>query len=201
MKWEAERYGRPDYFGTYFYPDGVERDRMRLKYGIGVVRAHPFWFASVMAQRATSMLRLERARIINPEPPVTHSLIVNEATAPAWTVTVQDLLRTSTVATGAHAVPARDDQRLQLTGDSSTYGTQLSSAPFDVEADTDYALLLPVKILRGRMSLSVRDEKGAVYASTVVETLEMTSARSAAREFNSASLREPCENTRASCHQ
>jgi 4-amino-4-deoxy-L-arabinose transferase-like glycosyltransferase len=57
---EAETYNRPEYARSLFTPDGVARDRARLARGFAVIRAHPFWFASVMICRAASMLRLER---------------------------------------------------------------------------------------------------------------------------------------------
>lgn len=57
---EAEALGRPDYAGSLFTPDGITRDRARLARGLAVIRAHPIWFVGVMAQRAASMLRLER---------------------------------------------------------------------------------------------------------------------------------------------
>jgi hypothetical protein len=58
MKQEAEIYQRPDYYGTLFNPDGVERERARLRRGFAVIRSHPLWFAGAMAKRASSMLRL-----------------------------------------------------------------------------------------------------------------------------------------------
>jgi 4-amino-4-deoxy-L-arabinose transferase-like glycosyltransferase len=57
---EAESYGRPDYATSLFGPDAIARDRARRARAFSVMRAHPFWFASVMARRAASMLRLER---------------------------------------------------------------------------------------------------------------------------------------------
>ncbi len=57
---EAEALQRPDYAGSLFTPDGPARDRARLARGLAVVRAHPFWFLSVMVRRAASMMRLER---------------------------------------------------------------------------------------------------------------------------------------------
>jgi hypothetical protein len=57
---EAESYGRPDYAASLFGPDAIERDRTRRARAFSVMRAHPLWFASVMARRAVSMLRLER---------------------------------------------------------------------------------------------------------------------------------------------
>jgi len=60
LRGEAETFHRPDYAGSLFTPDGVARDRARLARGFAVIRAHPFWFFSVMVRRAASMLRLER---------------------------------------------------------------------------------------------------------------------------------------------
>jgi hypothetical protein len=60
IRGEAETFHRPDYADSLFTPDGPARDRARLARGFGVIRAHPFWFAGVMARRAASMLRLER---------------------------------------------------------------------------------------------------------------------------------------------
>ena len=58
---EAESYQRPEYAKALFDPDGIERERARLSRGFTVIRDHPFWFAGVMARRASTMLRMERA--------------------------------------------------------------------------------------------------------------------------------------------
>jgi hypothetical protein len=68
MKMEAEEHGRADYAATLFGPDAVARDRERTRRALGVVRAHPFWFASVMLRRAGSMLRLERTPLASTLP-------------------------------------------------------------------------------------------------------------------------------------
>ena len=65
MEQEAEIYQRPEYYGTLFNPDGVERERARLKRGARVIASNPVWFASVMARRAAMMTRLERAPIVH----------------------------------------------------------------------------------------------------------------------------------------
>lgn len=59
---EADASARPDYNDSLLGTDGIRRERARLRRGFSVVAAHPFWFASVMLRRASSMLRLERAR-------------------------------------------------------------------------------------------------------------------------------------------
>src|ERR1044072_6013771 len=65
---EAEMYGRPEYATSLFGPDSIERDRARRARALGVIRAHPLWFAGVMARRASSMLRLERTPLASTLP-------------------------------------------------------------------------------------------------------------------------------------
>src|SRR5438067_9674743 len=60
---EAESYHRPEYAKALFDPDGIERERARLSRGFTVIRSHPFWFAGVMARRASMMIRLERTPV------------------------------------------------------------------------------------------------------------------------------------------
>lgn len=171
MKWEAETFNRPDYYGTLFNPDGIWRERMRLKRGLAIARSHPFWFLGVMVRRAVFMLRLERARLISTEPPVSHSLDGAEL-QPAWLNSPMELKASSVLAPQAKTALAQDNQGIELTGDDSEYGDQLMSAPFEIQKDTDYVLTLPAKILRGRMSIQVKSANG-VRASTIVETKEM----------------------------
>lgn len=70
---EAAEHGRPDYASSLFTPDGYARDRERTARALAVIGSHPFWFASVMARRAASMLRLERT-------PLASTLAVSEGT-------------------------------------------------------------------------------------------------------------------------
>jgi 4-amino-4-deoxy-L-arabinose transferase-like glycosyltransferase len=65
---EAAKTGNAEYAKSLFSPDGIERDRARLKRGFEVIRANPFWFAGVMAQRAGSMVRLERTPVTSTAP-------------------------------------------------------------------------------------------------------------------------------------
>jgi 4-amino-4-deoxy-L-arabinose transferase-like glycosyltransferase len=65
---EAEAHGRPEYASSLFTPDGIARDRERTRRALSVVGLHPFWFASVMARRAASMLRMERVPLASSAP-------------------------------------------------------------------------------------------------------------------------------------
>jgi hypothetical protein len=174
MRWEAETSNRPDYYGNLFEPDGIERERTRLKRGLAVIRAHPIWFAGVMIRRAASMLRLGRVQIIQSEPPVTHSLAVAEETPPAWTLPPAEMIASGVVRSSQTKVSlAPDGQTFSVAGDDSKYGDQMASAPIPVQKNQDYLLTLPVKVEQGRMIVGVTDdERNVSYASTVVEAVE-----------------------------
>lgn len=64
---EAREQQRPDYAQTLFGPDGIKRERLRLKRGLSMITTNPFWFVGVMVQRAVSMLRFERVPVISAE--------------------------------------------------------------------------------------------------------------------------------------
>ena len=175
MKQEADDFHRPDYYGTLFNPDGVERERARLARGFAVIRAHPFWFSGVMVHRAGSMLRLERSRLVSTEPPVSHSLDTIDRLQPVGTRLPSDLLAHGQLAPQADAFPAPEDGTIVLTGNGEKYGEQLSSATVSVRQNNDYVFTVPIKIEQGRMRLSVKDSSGRVYSSEIVETLETLS--------------------------
>jgi hypothetical protein len=40
-----------------YWPDGLQRDRARMRKGLAVITAHPFWFAGVMMRRMAGMLK------------------------------------------------------------------------------------------------------------------------------------------------
>ncbi len=172
MKWEAEFYKRPDYYGTLFNPDGVKRERLRLAQGLAVIRSHPFWFFGVMARRAGAMLRLERVRLISADPPVTHSLVVTNETPPAWVKSPQELL--GSVQKWNEGSLSPDGQMLHIKWVPSPY--LLISAPIPIGEKTDYVLKLPVRIEQGRVMINVasagNDHQQAnhyQYASAIVE--------------------------------
>jgi hypothetical protein len=176
MKQEAEQSQRPDYYGTLFNPDGVERERARLSRGFAVIRSHPLWFSGVMARRAASMLRLERSRLVSVEPPVSHSLGI-DSLAPVWTGTPGELSFSGVGLSPQIKVSYEPSSgRLTLVGDDSKYGDQFSSNVVNVKKNNDYVFTAPISIERGRMRISVVQPGGKVYSSTIVETIENTNA-------------------------
>jgi hypothetical protein len=176
MKQEAEDFRRPDYYTTLFNPDGVERERARLGRGLAVIRSHPFWFAGVMARRAASMVRLERSRLVSTSPPVSHALNSPNNPQPFWANTPAELLAGGVVpSSGAKTLVSPDGQALTIAGDDSKYGDQFLSAPVSVKRNNDYLFLVPVRIDRGRMKVSVKAANDKVYSSAIAETLETRS--------------------------
>ncbi len=174
MKQEAEQSQRPDYYGTLFNPDGVERERARLWRGFALIRSHPLWFSRVMARRAASMLRLERSRVVSIEPPVSHSLAM-ENLQPVWTQTPRELSASGiSKSTQARVSFEQLTQRVELVGDDSKYGEQLSAGTVILKKDTDYVFAVPIKMAGGRMRISVVNTAGKTYASAIAEALEHT---------------------------
>jgi hypothetical protein len=47
----------PDAALELYWPDGIERDRARMRKALSVIKAHPFWFAGVMTKRMAGMLK------------------------------------------------------------------------------------------------------------------------------------------------
>jgi hypothetical protein len=171
MKQEAEIYQRPDYYGTLFNPDGVERERARLSRGFAIVRTHPFWFAGVMAKRALSMLRLERSRLLSTEPAITHGIDVDRLYA-STTISSEQLEASGTVAPGAVAFGNLDRMTVLLTSNSNKYGPQFRGPLMPVKPATDYVIGFPIWLYDGRMRISIENAAGKVYSSQVIEVLE-----------------------------
>ena len=58
---------RADYNQGLLNPDGVERERARVKFGLTVVRDNPVWYLTTVAKRGLSNVRMERVPVIAPE--------------------------------------------------------------------------------------------------------------------------------------
>jgi hypothetical protein len=48
----------PDAPFEAFWPDGIRRDRERVRESLAVIKRHPFWYAGVMLQRMWGMLKV-----------------------------------------------------------------------------------------------------------------------------------------------
>ena len=152
-KWEAETFQRPDYFSNRFGVDGVMRERYRIKRGLAVIAAHPFWFSRVMAHRGLSMLRLTRVELVRAQPAVTHSLDINETAAPSWTILPSDPANTSPEST-ARLAAGSHEKHVRMEDDGRGFVTFQS---FAVSPNTDYLLRVPMKIEHGSVAVVVLD--------------------------------------------
>lgn len=170
MRMEAESYNRPDYYGTLFNPDGVLRERMRMRRAFGVIRAHPVWFMSVLLRRGSSMLRLERSRRISASAPVTHSPFVSSEAMPAWSASAGELLSNGIkVSEGVEASISSDGQMLRVASDGTASGNLLTLPGVSVEPNSDYVLRIPVKVWAGGVVINVMDgAQKRTFASTPV---------------------------------
>ncbi len=173
MKQEAEDFHRPDYYGTLFNPDGVERERWRIRRGLKVIGSHPVWFGGVMFRRGISFFRVDRVPITAAESPVSHALDVANA-APAWTNSPSELIANAGfVSPAAKAALSNDAQKLRIESDESKYGVQIVSPSIAVEKHHDYLLRLPLKLEEGRVIVRITDAtQSKVLASTDVDLNE-----------------------------
>lgn len=179
MRQEAAATGREDYAQTLFGPDAVERERARLRRGSAVITSHPFWFASVMARRAASMLKLERARPVSTRPPTTFTREDEGRSQLVWTRTPPDLAREpgASVADGAEVTNTDDGPALRIAAAPSSSAPQFVSAPINVEGGTDYALELMVRVIGGRVNVGVlREGEREPHVSHVIDPYEGYSA-------------------------
>lgn len=166
---EAKSYGRPDYAGSLYVPDGIQRDRNRFAAGSAVVRSNPGWFLGVMLRRSLFMLRYNDFWIENPTfnapiapavsatPTFGHALVPSDELSPVWSLQMSDAITDNTnVAPGVNVSVDDLGQWLEIIGNSSESGDQFVSRPIAVEKGADYILALQVKQARGAMSIKVR---------------------------------------------
>jgi hypothetical protein len=172
MRQEAAMYQHPDYALVLFGRDGIERDRWRMRRGLGVVAAHPVWYGGVMFKRAVSFFKLARVPITNAEAPVSHAVEITN-TAPAWTNSAPELIaKAGLVSAGAKTALSSDAQKLRIESDETKYGVQIVSTPIAVEQRHDYLLRLPLKLEDGRVMVRVTDAKQNTLASNDVDLNE-----------------------------
>lgn len=215
---DAEWNDRPDYDGSLWNPDGIDRDHTRLARGLAVVRSNPGWFAGVMFRRAASMVSYNDSRprqwpentasapSIVVEPHYSHPSAVAGESQPTWFGQPAVLVRNGAIIPEALAVasdrrpvssisPAElvaggtvfshqattslqnGGETLRIAGDGSAYGDQLSSAPILVRKNTDYVLVLPVRLSNADMAIKVTDiDRRKTLAITAVEDAQKQAA-------------------------
>ncbi|MFN2497982.1 MAG: ArnT family glycosyltransferase [Pyrinomonadaceae bacterium] len=195
-QWEAHLYNRPDYLCGRFVPDGVLRERRRIARGLDVIRAHPFWFLSVMAHRATDMMRLARVELIAAEPATSHLLDVRNA-RPLRSLTPAEIYQGPSTASELSLVninalqkaelpavdcgPYHSPMEFQLSEWNSSAGivreqalrfsgkastTLWTSPPLAVNRGNDYLLRLPLRIQKGSIFVEIVDASSGTVLAT-----------------------------------
>jgi hypothetical protein len=173
MRQEAAMYQRPNYAMVLFGPDGIERDRLRIRRGLSVVGTHPVWYGGVMFRRAVSFFKLARVPITSAEAPVSHALEIAN-TAPAWTNSPSELIANAgLISAGAKTALSTDAQKLRIESDETKYGIQIASPSITVTKHHDYLLRLPLKLEDGRVMVRITDvTQRTVLATTDVDLNE-----------------------------
>jgi hypothetical protein len=160
-QWEAQVHNRPEYAGSLFAPDGIEREGERFKRGFAVIKTHPFWFTSVMLRRVGFMLTYEHTPIISPVPTATHSLAAARELTPVWSSDPAELLASGALPSNSAAINLSEDKKtLFIAGDDSHEAQQFVSAPIPLEPGTDYVLNIPFDITEGRMVVRITKGDG-----------------------------------------
>lgn len=66
MRMDAKLLGRPELYGRLYAPDGIMRERERVRTGLAVVTQHPAWFLAGVLKRGLMAFRMERVPVIEP---------------------------------------------------------------------------------------------------------------------------------------
>lgn len=67
---EAKRFSDPRYAKSWATPDGIRRDRDRVRRSLEVIRGHPEWYVTSVVRRAGEVLASGRdAPLVQPRPP------------------------------------------------------------------------------------------------------------------------------------
>ncbi|HXM35070.1 MAG TPA: glycosyltransferase family 39 protein [Pyrinomonadaceae bacterium] len=175
---EARAYDRPDYAGSLFGGNGIERDQERTKRGLAVVRSHPGWFAKVVLRRAVSMLRLERVSIVSRAPAPTHGLETAKQMAPVWSKEPTDFVATNaTPTTSTISLAARGDA-VRIESADLRKVSQIVSFPIAVERNSEYLFRLPVKVEQGNVVINIMssNQEEALASTPVLHPLETSAA-------------------------
>ncbi len=164
---EAEWYERPEYAQGLWHPDGIERERLRVRRGLQVIREHPLWFGSVMLRRMGFMLRYNDfqkqeipynttiAPVISAAPTFAHPFLLSDTSlSPQVTLSAPQLAEQVKPLATAGNVAIRDNQ-LELLCDSSAQREQFEIASLAVHPNSDYILAINLQGDNGEAVIKV----------------------------------------------
>jgi hypothetical protein len=202
---DVEWNGRPDYSRNLWRPDGVERDYVRFRHGLDVIRSHPVWFAGAMLRRAAFILSYNEARhrespfdsanvpVVLQEPPFGHTLSDKEDGEAVWSSSPAEAVNEGTIIS-RRALVSLAGQMLTVTGDESEFDDQFAYPQAAVEKNRDYIASVPLRSRGGPMELRVTSANRRVtVGSYVVSAPDERPSRHESEEQEAASTRPEAE--------
>lgn len=169
---EAQLYHRPDYAEDIYRPDGVERERARVKRATAVIRQNKIWFLKVMARRAALMLEFQPHSIISRDPPVTHPLETNGELV--WSGDPQKILSDSKSFQPHTTTLAADS--LEISIKNAQPEQEVLVVPVALRPRSDHLLKVPVALDRGRVVLQIKDTR-LLTSVTIPDGLDPEAAK------------------------
>jgi hypothetical protein len=109
-----------------------------------------------MARRLVTMLEYEPVSIISADPTVSHSLEISSDTPLVWSPSLHEVLSESQISGSKSALTQEGEVALRFESDDAANATQLLTKPIKVRQNFDYVLTVPVRIERGRMSITIK---------------------------------------------
>ena len=177
---EAEHYGRPDYSGDLWIPDGVARERARLRQALSAIRSDITGFIVVMVRRMAFMLRYNdfrpQHRYSNTTlaPPVAegpgfgHALNDAYSGEPILSVSPADAFAGVTATSSeARLSLVQSGGSLEVQGDGSESREQVALAPIEIRKNTDYLIDIPVLVKSGVIEIRIRNWDGRITLGQV----------------------------------
>lgn len=146
-------YNRPDYGTTQWSPDGLMREKNRVKRASEAIKNNPLWFFGVMLKRVGFMLSYNDKSaahwplgtaivpILVAEPSFAHS--IEDIGKIIWSTTPAKLATEGKLLSAEAKISLQNENSiLVITGDSSNYNDQFSSSIIPLTSNTDYVLSL-----------------------------------------------------------
>src|SRR5262249_31218240 len=103
---------------------------------------------------------------------ISQGVAVGDGAQPVWSNSPEELMAQGTrLSPQGSAALIDGGQALEITSAASTYDEQFASAPIDVEKNTDYVLVLPVRLALGDMAIRVTSaDRRITLASAILST-------------------------------
>ncbi|MBI4855016.1 MAG: glycosyltransferase family 39 protein [Acidobacteria bacterium] len=185
---DVKIYNRPDYAGNQWSPDGLMREKNRVKRATDAIKSDPIWFFTVILKRVGFMLsyndkgatRWPLSTAIVPillaEPSFGHSIDnLDKEGKIVWSTTPLNLAKEGkTLTTQAKVSLENENTELVIIGDESNYGEQFLSPTISVKANTDYVLSLKI-LQQGQSAIKITSpDQRNIIATQIIRNSKTT---------------------------